>query len=232
MSWVVERLTIIGALIAAIGAIMAAVGAYRDQRELAAKSDENARLSRDLAAQSDEIARLAKEGLAAVVGGDSFVYLEPLRRRGKVRFFLRQTGQHPTYDVVIRIEEVSRPNGAEKRRLIFGPAEGGRTLLRGSGFDWTYPDPAFADRREWPLVFVEPPTRFQASREFRVEIAARNGIVVQRLRVWPVANRWHTESTDVERPGVGRPTLPNDFNEAQAQDADGNRLPKTTGEAK
>ena len=232
-----EHLTLIGAVIIAIGGIIAAIGASRDVRQqlgltqrLAAKSDEIAALNQDLAAKSEEIAGLAKQGLAAVTGGESFAYLQPLRRGGRVRYFVRQQGKHPTYDLVIRMEEVSRPSGEEKRRLIFGPVEVGRTLLRGSGFDWTYPDPTPPDNREWPLIFLEPPGSDATAREFRIELAARNGIVVQELRIRPARGGWHTDSSVIERPGVGRLMLPDDFDEAQAQDADGNRMPpKPTG---
>ena len=194
-TWIVEHLTVLAALGAAACAVGAGIGAYRDQR-----------------AQ-----------LAAVTGGESFVYLEPLRKGGKVKYFVRHTGKHPTFDVVVRVQEVfyvlgPSPSGKEKRKLIFGPADAGRTLLRGSGFDWTYPDPTYSDKREWPLIFTEPPPADAAPRVFRIELAARNGIVVQRVRVWPVGDRWHTEVTLVRRPGAGHPlALPADYEEAQAQ---------------
>jgi hypothetical protein len=83
-----------------------------------------------------------EELLAQVTGGESFVYVQPLRKAGKVRYFVRQAGLHPSYDVVVRVQEVrQRPDGKKVRLLLLGPAEVGRTLRRGSGFDWTYPDP-------------------------------------------------------------------------------------------
>src|SRR5207253_1996933 len=143
----------------------------------------NAALSRTIAAKSDEIARINTKIAGSVTGGDSFVYLEPLRRGGRVRYFVRQAGHYPTYDVVVRVQD-------GEQRLLFGPVEVGRTLMRGSGFDWTYPDRQ-PDGREWPLVFPEPTNDNAGARKFRIELAARNGIIVQRLRVWPVSVQWH-----------------------------------------
>jgi hypothetical protein len=157
-----------------------------------------------------------------VTGGQSFVYLEPLRKNAKVRYFIRHTGEHPTFDVVVRVQEVldvlgPSPMGKRKRELIFGPADVGRTLLRGSGFDWTYPDPTYSDKREWPLIFPEPPASGAAPRGFRIELAARNGIVVQRVQVSPVGDRWHTEGKLISRPSGGALRLPADYKEAQVQ---------------
>jgi hypothetical protein len=158
-----------------------------------------------------------REQLASVTGGDSLVYLEPLRKAGKLKYFVRQKGDHPAFDVVVRVQEVHRrADGKKKRLLLFGPAEVGRTLKRGSGFDWTYPDPTPHDRREWPLVFSEPPPRDASARTFRIELASRNGIVVQVLRVWPVGDLWHTESKKIKRSGTASPVLPT-FHEAQEQ---------------
>jgi len=148
VSWMLEHLTLIGVIIVAcagfaatVGGLAAAVGAYREQRQLAMKSDEiarlameNAALSQTIAAKSDEIARLAKDNLASVTGGDSFVYLERLRRFGRVRYFVRQSGAHPTFDVVVRVQD------GTGQRDLFGPTTIG-TIKRGSGMDWTSPLP-------------------------------------------------------------------------------------------
>ena len=209
-------ITLIGAGIAALGGIVAACGLFLASQESAKKSDQiaqaseaNAALSRTIAAKSDEIARINTKIAGSVTGGDSFVYLEPLRRGGRVRYFVRQSGQYPTYDVVVRVQD-------GEQRLLFGPVEVGRKLIRGSGFDWTYPDRQ-PNGHEWPLVFPEPPNANVEGRKFRVEIAARNGIVVQHLRIWSAHDRWQTDSKNIERPGVGPLTLPDDFREAQGQ---------------
>ena len=159
----------------------------------------------------------SRELLDQITGGESFVYLEPLRQSLAVRYFIRHAGDHPTYDVVLRVQEIVVVDGKRKRRLIFGPTEHGRTLKLGSGFDWTYPDPMPPAYREWPLIFSEPPIEGAVERSFRIEMMARNGIFIQRLRVWPVGERWHSDSKVVfGRAGAGLLTLPA-FDEAQKQ---------------
>jgi hypothetical protein len=59
---------------------------------------------------------------------------------------------------VVRVLEVfdvlgPAPTGKRTRELIFGPADVGRTLLRGSGIDWTYPDPT-PDGRGVPVAWM------------------------------------------------------------------------------
>lgn len=159
-----------------------------------------------------------REQLHSVTGGNSLVYLEPLRKAGKIRYFVRQEGDHPTYDVSVRVQEIQRgADGRKRRGLRFGPALVGNTLRRGSGFDWTYPDPTPSDPRPWPLVFDEPPACDALERTFRIELAARNGIVVQVLHVWPFGDRWYTDSKRIKGPGTALAVLPADFHEAQEQ---------------
>jgi hypothetical protein len=198
-------LVLIGGLLAAGGTFWAAILQLQSSREMRDLALANADLSNRIAQKSEEISRLSTHIVGAVTGGGSFVYLEPLRRSVGVRYFLRQKGEYPTYDVVVRIQRVE--NG--QRRLLFGPVGVG-TLRRGSGFDWTIPSASEA----WPLSFAEPPDPNSKAQEFRVEIAARNGVFVQRLRVQPVAGRWKTDS----RQGDDAPLiLPDDFKEAQEQ---------------
>ncbi len=206
-----EWIALIGGAMAAGGTLLAAFGVWRGAVEQARGSRQLLAQSERIVVKADEIASLSQRAISAVTGGDSFVYLQPLRKGGKVQYFVRQTGTHdPTFDVAVRIEELfPKPNGKYRPFLIFGSAEiPGRTLLRGSGFDWTYPDPTFSDRRTWPLVFVEPPPQGAAARRFRIELAARNGIFIQRLHVWPQNDRWHTMSDRLERAGAGPLTLP------------------------
>jgi hypothetical protein len=238
-----------GHVIAFGGAVVAAFGAWATTKEQARQqvryeqqvADLNAALAArtaELAAKSDEVARLAQQGLNATTGGDSFAYLQPLRRRGRVTYFVRQAGAHPTFDVVIRVQD------GTGQHLLFGPTMIG-TIKRGSGMDWTSPLPPWPlapDRRlrdagwpdiyvmPWPLTFQEPAPAGSTSSEFRIEIAARNGIIVQKLRVWPQGDRWYTASRDLTGRAAA-PTLPEDFDEAQDQDADGNRLSRPAGGA-
>src|SRR5262245_60418363 len=57
----------------------------------------------------------SRETFSQVTGGESFVYLEPLRQPGRVVYLARQTGAHPTYDVVIRIQEIVASEGGKKK---------------------------------------------------------------------------------------------------------------------
>jgi len=166
-------------------------------------------LARHQAATERGMRVRVEEVLAQVTGGDSYVYLEPLRRGGEIRYYVRQEGRFPTYDVVIRVQR----GGAGA--LLFGPVSMGM-VKRGSGFDWTIPLPEALINR-WPLLFVEPPAPDAQAQEFRVELAARNGIVIQRLRISPAGPRWTTDSRQIEGAGGGPLTLPGDFREAQDQ---------------
>jgi hypothetical protein len=184
------------ALITAIAGALAGVGGY-----LLVRHQEAAER-----AMRERLEHLVKQ----VSGGDSYVYLEPLRRDGEIRYFIRQEGQFPTYDVVVRVLDGSG------RTLLFGPTSMGM-VKRGSGFDWTIPVPAALVKNKWPLLFPEPPGPGATAREFKVELAARNGIVIQQLRASPEGARWHTSSRQIERAGDGPLTLPADFREAQDQ---------------
>ena len=140
---------------------------------------------------------------AWLTGGDSYGYYEPLLQRGhRLAYFIRHHGNYPAYDVVVRIHEVRQ--GQE--RLVEGPFTVG-TLTRGSGMDWTSP--------ETLRLFPDPPPPGTHPMEYRIEIQARNGVVVQRLRLWIVDGRWHTESKDVTL-ADGSHVEP-DFREAQDQ---------------
>ncbi len=132
-------------------------------------------------------------------GGDSYVYLEPLRRGGRLAYFIRHTGTYPAYDVVIRVHD-------ETDRVIEGPIPVGM-VIAGSGLDWL----AVANT----LVFPDPPPAGAAAHHFRVELQARNGTTVQHLAVRPEQGQWRSESRDVKSP-PGRAPLPA-FKEAHEQ---------------
>jgi hypothetical protein len=194
----------IGAVLLVVGALWAFQRQAAKSEELARKSEQIADLNRKLAEKNDEIAVLVRNAAAAVTGGNTYAYLEPLRYPSGMAFFIRQSGGAPTFDVVVRVQNAAGD-------LLAGPVAVG-TIVRGSGFDWTIPLPL----QRWPLAFPEPPRTDATAQEFRVEIAARNGMVVQSLRVWPKDGRWHTDSKRAERTGAGPLNLP-DFKEAQDQ---------------
>jgi len=91
-------------------------------------------------------------------------------------------------------------------RLIEGPLDAG-TISGGSGRDWL----AISQR----LRYADPPPPGAVADRFKIELQARNGITIQRIRVWPDQGRWRTESRDVQPPFSTRP-LPA-FKEAQDQ---------------
>jgi len=205
MTWFTPgTVTFVGAVLVAIGVLWGYHRQTTRTEELAQKSEQVADLNRQLAARNDEIASLTKNALAATTGGSAFPYVEPLRYPAGMAYFIRQSGGAPSFDVVVRVQNAAG-------ELVAGPAPVG-TILRASGFDWTIPVP----RPRWPLAFPDPPRTDATTQEFKVEIASRNGVIVQHLRVSPREGRWHTESKRAERAGVGPLTLP-DFREAQEQ---------------
>ena len=38
-----------------------------------------------------------------MTGADSYAYFEPLRRDGRLAYYIRHTGSYPAYDVVVRV---------------------------------------------------------------------------------------------------------------------------------
>src|SRR5437879_3849834 len=104
VGWLIAHLTLVSGIVGALAGIGVAVGAYLQQQEQAKKS---------------------RQLLGQVTGADSFVYLEPLRQKTAVRYFVRQAGDYPTYDVVVRIQEIVVIDGKRKRQLCFGPADAG-----------------------------------------------------------------------------------------------------------
>jgi hypothetical protein len=110
MSWLIDHLTLISAIVAALGAVGAGVGTYLSQQDqtrlyqgLAAKSDEIASLSRDVAKKSEDIAELNRTIAALVTGGDSFCYLKLLPYKAtEVELVVLHVGKYPISDVSIR----------------------------------------------------------------------------------------------------------------------------------
>ena len=137
MDWISSH----GHLIAFFGAVLAAVGVAlttteqnrqqaRYEKQVADLNATLAARTAELAAKSDEVARLAQQGLNATTGGDSFVYLEPLRKRGRISYFVRQSGANPTFDVVVRVEDGTG-------QFLFGPATSARSSAAAA---WIGPD--------------------------------------------------------------------------------------------
>jgi hypothetical protein len=64
--------------------------------------------------QSRERAETTKRTLDSVTGGDSFVYLQPLRQTKGVKYFFRQAGTPPIFDVTVRVQEIVVLEGKQK----------------------------------------------------------------------------------------------------------------------
>jgi hypothetical protein len=172
------------AVVTFVGAILVAIGSlWQFQRE-ASKNSEIAALNRDLASKSAEIARLTKEGMAAVLGGDSFGYLHPLFKEGGVGYFLRINpgARYPVYDTTVLVYDVTHPtqNGLLVDGEQFGTLTGVVQWRLVKALDFPAPEPG--DR----------------SKQFRVEIAARNGVLVQELRLEPKNGAWATNSRKMD----------------------------------
>src|SRR5438477_3013552 len=165
--------TLVGAILVALGTFWGFHRQTSTAEKLAAKSEEIVALNRDLASKSEEITRLTQEGLAAVLGGGSFGYLHPLFERGGVRYFLRidPNAKYPVYDTTVLAYDVT--TSAEHLNGVFMYGEQFGTLT--GSIQWrliealTFPAPKAGDK----------------ARHFRVEIAARNGVLVQELRLEP-----------------------------------------------
>jgi len=171
--------TFLGAVLSAAAAIAAAVAGWRT-----------------LVEQDKQVTTLQ----AWVTGGDSYAYFVPLRRGGRLAYFIRHGGNYPAYDVYLRVQDGDGnllPGG--------GPISFG-TLRAGAGVEWlTVP----------PLIFPDPPVSGTQAQTFRLEIATRNGVFVQRIQLRVQDGRWHTDSVDIQGPGGHITTQP--FPEAQQQ---------------
>lgn len=218
-----HTLIFVGAVIGGVGAFVAAFGGLRLHQE-------NAALSRSLTAKSEQIADLSSRIMASVTGGNSFVYLEPRYdpdRKDPVpdpgatlAFYMRQWGDYPSFDVVIRVKRDWGSDAGfvdETAPYIVGTVKRGRGLDRTLPFHGSHPGTT-----TWPLIFDEPvrPDKMlrrtlRDNETYQVEISARNGVVVQTIRLKRVGQRWHTDSRTIVREGEGPLTLPDDFKEAQ-----------------
>jgi hypothetical protein len=186
-------LTLAGAVVAAFGVFWSAARQADISRQLREKTEQIAGLNQELNVRSTET-------LNQITGGDSFIYFEPLRRDGRLALFLRHDGAYPAFDVTLRLHEGNK--------LLALPIFVG-TVRRGSGFDWiTFPP------LELPAV---PASGDERTRDYRIEISARNGIFIHHIRVQPVKGQWRTDSHDLTKAGQGPIALPASFKEAQDQ---------------
>lgn len=132
-----------------------------------------------------EQAKDAREIKGWLTGGESYGYLEPLfdrqaSGRGGLAYFVRHSGDYPLYDVSVRVQNAAGQDILPTVQL-FG------TLTSNS--QWYSVE---------GLIFPAP-TPTDRAQEFRVEVIARNGVTVQRIRIQPAEGRWLTNSADIRR---------------------------------
>lgn len=172
-----------GHWIALAGAIIAATGATATQRY---QSQEQARHQEELTGlyktKSNELAALNDKILKYVTGGDGFGYLHPLHQGAQLNYFLRHHGDYPIYDVSVRVYDISQ---ARPGTLVGSPMNYGTVT----------------SVNEWLPVFAVPHSTAVAGleRQYRVEIAARNGVVVQYVRLTGKDRGWLTNAGKILR---------------------------------
>lgn len=140
-----------------------------------------------------------------LTGGDSYGYVEPLfdrRSPGSVTYFLRFSGRrYPVYDVTVRVQDA-------QGRDIQGVQAFGTLTANSQWYDVAGLDFAAASPSDGP-------------QDRRIEIIARNGVTVQRLRLQPSSGRWLQDSADIKpnlrEAWVGDILSPKDFPPATLQ---------------
>jgi len=195
MSWLLEHLTLMGAIIGAAGALLVGVGAFREQRaqvelsrQLAAKSDqlvrradESAELYRQLAQKSDEIESLTKQNLAAVTGGAGFSYLNLVSRGSPAgpSVVLVQSGEFPIYDVSVRIVDVEKWSALKPEQITIEGVPG--VEFRLSAGNLAAGSAASLGRL---------PSLTGDHARFNIFFAARNGFWTQAMQLRKVNGEW------------------------------------------
>ena len=122
----------------------------------------------------------ANETKGWLTGADGYAYLEPKLVADHLVYFIRHSGDYPVYDVTVIIQDANHVP-------LYPPIPFG-TLS--SNIQW---------RGLEELRFPRVPTASDAPKSFRVELAARNGVTVQYLRMEPGKNRWLTRSKPIKR---------------------------------
>ena len=138
-----------------------------------------------------------------LTGGDSWAYYRPYwTDQHKLAFFIQYVGRkYPAYDIYLKVQD------EQTKKVIDGPRYIGPVLLKNRGIDWTEPE---------SLTFPEHPTPNEPLRHLKLEISLRSGtIILQRILLWQEAGRWHSDSKQIEKAGLGPIKPPEDYPEAQ-----------------
>jgi len=153
----------------------------------------------------------AKDIKGWLTGGDSYPYLEPFAFLEGVAYLVRHAGStYPLYDVQVRVQDLDRgprlPDGSVLPTQFYPVG-----TLTGN----TDKFPVGGDlRRE------NPPPDSREVRRFRIELPARNGLVLQEVTMTAVNGRWHTTSRPIRKNIANQGWVdlqPANFHEAQEQ---------------
>lgn len=158
-----------------LAAILGAVGALW-------ASHQQTEFERKLGAKNEEIAKLTKETLDSVTGGDSFAYLGITGlsdEDGSGRLFLIHQGEHPLFDVGIRIVDLEKFDAYEGHPPSFEILQETDTYRSVSAVAAGYS----ADLGPFQIGTGD-------TRRFNVFFVARNGGFTQLIRYRRVEGQW------------------------------------------
>ena len=148
-----------------------------------------------------------------LTGGDSYPYLEPLAFPEGMKYLVKHAGNtYPLYDVQVRLQDLDRGPRLRDGSVLptkFFPA--GTLTSNSDKF------PVDSD----DLTRLNPPPDSKEVRRFRIELPARNGLVLQDVTLTAVKGRWQTNSRPIRKNVAGRGWVdlePANFREAQEQE--------------
>ena len=148
-----------------------------------------------------------------LTGGDSYPYLEPLAFPEGMKYLVKHAGNtYPLYDVQVRLQDLDRGP-----RLRDGSVLPTKFFPAGTLTSNTDKFPVDSD----DLTRLNPPPDSKEVRRFRIELPARNGLVLQDVTLTAVKGRWHTNSRPIRKNFAGRGWVdlePANFREAQEQE--------------
>jgi hypothetical protein len=158
-----------------------------------------------------------------LTGGESYPYLEPLVFPEGIKYLVKHAGNtYPLYDVQVRLQDLDRGP-----RLRDGSVLPTKFFPAGTLTSNTDKFPVDSD----DLTRLNPPPDSKEVRRFRIELPARNGLVLQDVTLTAVKGQWHTNSRPIRKNFAGRGWVdlePTNFREAQEQEP--RRVTMGTGE--
>ena len=158
--WNSTTIVFLGATLSAIGAIWA--------------SNNRAGFERELRAKSEEIATLNKRIAETVTGGDSYcqLILGPRIDRDRVSVMLIHKGEHPLYDLSVRVVDLERLREVRHEQLTLQDMLVGDVLMENVG--------NLIPKSAKPIGEIEFPAGQE--KNFNIFFAARNGFFTELLR--------------------------------------------------